>query len=127
MYNITFNNNHVLKIYDSLENKSTQTLVIRINPSDYLFSDIVSLFDNLTKDDLKRIIKTTPSAVHVTTYENYTDIMSRSIEKITVPVEKQEEIPSIGESGQDTTTTITTNRRLNLSLSLLNMKIQLKL
>lgn len=124
MYNITFNNNHVLKIYDSQENKSTQTLVIRINPSDYLFSDIDSLFDSLTKNDLKRIIKTTPSAVHVTTYDNYTDIISRSIEKVTIPVEKQEEIPFIGESGQNTTTTITTNEPQEIELIVITLKYE---
>lgn len=124
MYNITFNNNRVLKIYDSQENKSTQTLIIRINPSDYLFSDINSLFDNLTKNDLKRIIKTTPSASYITTYENYTDIVSRSIDKVTILVEKAEEIPSFDEDGQDITASIVTNEPQEIELIVVVLKYE---
>lgn len=124
MYNITFNNNRVLKIYDSQENKSTQTLIIRINPSDYLFSDINNLFDNLTKNDLKRIIKTTPSASYITTYENYTDIVSRSIDKVTILVEKAEEIPSFDENGQDITASIVTNEPQEIELIVVVLKYE---
>ncbi|EHG33518.1 hypothetical protein [Enterocloster clostridioformis] len=124
MYNITFNNNRVLKIYDSQENKSTQTLIIRINPSDYLFSDINNLFDNLTKNDLKRIIKTTPSASYITTYENYTDIVSRSIDKVTILVKKAEEIPSFDEDGQDITASIVTNEPQEIELIVVVLKYE---
>ncbi len=124
MYNITFNNNHVLKIYDSQENKSTQTLMIRISPSDYSFSDVNNLFDSLTKNDLKRIVKTTPSAVHITTYENYTDIVSRSIDKVAILVEKTEQIPSIGEDGQDITASIITNEPQEIELIIVVLKYE---
>ena len=116
MYNITFNNNYILKIYDSTENKSTGTLTLQISPTEYSLIEVMNLFNNLTKDDLKKIVKTTSTAMYSTTYENYTDIVSRSVEKVTVWVEKTNEVPTLGEDGQETMTIVITNEPQEIEL-----------
>lgn len=124
MYNITFNNNYILKIYDSTENKSTGSLTLQISPADYSLTEVINLFNNLTKDDLKKIVKTTSTAMYSTTYENYTDIVSRSVDKVTVLVEKTSEVPTIGEDGQETTTIVTTNEPQEIELIVVVLKYE---
>lgn len=124
MYNITFSNDHILKIYDSTENKSTGTLTLQIKPTDYSLTEIINLFNTFSKDDLQKIVKTTSTAMYVTTYEYYTDIVSRSVDKVTVLVEKTSEVPTIGEDGQETTTIVTTNEPQEIELVVVVLKYE---
>lgn len=121
--NITLLNNRVLKIYNSDENSALKTLTLRFSLSDYTFDEIDFIFkDPEIKEALKRIVKTTSSAKYVATFENYTDVISKAVEKVEVLIEKTEEIPSIDENGAEITTTITTTEPQEIDLIVVTLK-----
>lgn len=125
MYNITLLNNKILKIYDSQENSVTKKLILRFSISDYSFNEIKSIFDNTDiKEALKRIIKTTSTGMHVATFDYYTNIISKSVEKVEIVVEKAEDIPILNGEGQETTTTITTTETQEIELIVVVLKYE---
>lgn len=124
MYNLTFNNNQIYKIFDSIENKSTGLLTIQFQPSDYSLENIITVFDTFSKDDLRRIIKTTSTGNHVTTFDNYTDVIGKSIEKAEIQVEVTEEVPTLDESGQEILVTVPSTEIQQVDLIVVTLKYE---
>lgn len=123
MYNITFNN-HVYKIYNSEENKAKGILTLSFSPADYSFDNIKHLFDSTKKEDLDRIIKTTADAVYITVFEHYTNIMSLSLEKAVIPVDKTEELLTINNEGKEVISPITTTEFQEIELIVVYLKYE---
>lgn len=124
MYNITLTNKQILKIFNSDENRANGTLTLTFLASDYNLEAIIKLFDVITKDDLKRIIKTTSTGNHVATFEAYTDVVSISFGKTDIQVEKEEDIPTLDENGQESVTTITTIATQQIDIIIVTLKYE---
>lgn len=116
MYNITFNDNKVFKIYDSSENVSEGILTLHFQPEDYSFDIVKAYFSIASVDSLKRIVKTASDASYIGTYNNYSSVQGISLDKVTVNVSKSEEIPTLDESGKETTTTIDSTEEKQIDL-----------
>lgn len=118
MYNITFANNQILKIYNSDENKVNGTLTLTFLPSDYTLEEIRQFFDHDDiKECLKEIIKTTNIGQYITTFTNYTLIKTKaSLVLVDVKNESLKEIPSLDESGQEIIVTVPTTEIHSLEL-----------
>lgn len=116
MYNITLNDNKIFKIYDSFENVSEGVLTLRFQPEDYSFDIIKAYFCSAVSDSLKRIIKTASDTSYIGTYNNYSFVKGISLDTVLVAVDKVEEIPTLNESNEETTTTVesTENKQINL-------------
>lgn len=124
MYNITFNNNHVYKIYDSEEDKTLGALTLRFSPTEYSFDAIKTFFSTKNKYIFDRIIKMTSSAEHITTYQHYTEVIGISIEKAFIPDEKEENILTLDENGLEITTSITTIDNIEVEFIVVTLKYE---
>lgn len=108
MYNLTFNNNKVFKIYDSEVNSSEGTLTIRFSLDDYTLDEIKTFFeqDNI-KEILKEIVKTTNTQSFVATFSNYTGIKTKAaLVTYDITVESEKEVSSLNEEGEEVTVTV---------------------
>lgn len=108
MYNLTFNNNKVFKIYDSEVNSSEGTLTIRFSLDDYTLDEIKTFFeqDNI-KEILKEIVKTTNTQSFVATFSNYTGIKTKAaLVTYDITVESEKEVSSLNEEGEEVTITV---------------------
>lgn len=107
MYNITLNDNRILKIYDSIENVAEKTLTLYFDPEIYSFETMEEFFENNISDSLKRIIKTSSDSTFIATFENYTNVVSIAIEKVTSIVNQSEDIPTLNEADDTIITNVT--------------------
>lgn len=117
MYNLTFNNDKVFKIYDSTENISEGTLTIRFSLDDYTLDDVKTFFEQANKDVLNEIIKTTNEEKYVATFKNYTAIKTKAaLVTYDIVVESTKEVTSLNEEGEEVTVEVPTTETKQIEL-----------
>ena len=117
MYNLTFNNDKVFKIYDSTENISEGTLTIRFSLDDYTLDDVKTFFEKANKDVLNEIIKTTNEEKYVATFKNYTAIKTKAaLVTYDIVVESTKEVTSLNEEGEEVTVEVPTTETKQIEL-----------
>lgn len=116
MFNLTFNNKKVIKIYDSEVNTAEKKLTIRFSPSKYTLEYIKAFFND-NREYLNEIIKTQDDGSYITTYMNYTTVLTNAASiNYNIVIDETKSITTLNENDEEITTTVPSTETTTIEL-----------